>query len=203
MWDNQCPVACLFCGLLVLMEVLVSFPFCGQMERLSAHHCGITDPTAGTRGTQEILRRGGGGGHCRGGVGGGGHCHNALQRRTGSASGQPEHRPGRPPSSKNPTQRSPATRRTSVDGNPTRHAEGRTGDCPGPRKETATRRNATHGGMQGMWESHRRDDRGDVGRARGVHVVHAACETFGTGMEGRARGALEGVFGAAAEDFGV
>ena len=30
--------------------------------------------------------------------------------------------------------------------NPTQHAKGRTGDCPGPRIETATRRNVTQGG---------------------------------------------------------
>ena len=29
---------------------------------------------------------------------------------------------------------------------PTQHAKGRTGDCPGPRNETATRRNVTQGG---------------------------------------------------------
>ena len=43
---------------------------------------------------------------------------------------QQEHRPQRP------TERS----------DPTQHAKGRTGDCPGPRKETATRRNVTQGG---------------------------------------------------------
>ena len=42
---------------------------------------------------------------------------------------QQEHRPQRP------TERS----------DPTQHAKGRTGDCPGPRKETATRRNVTWG----------------------------------------------------------
>ena len=30
--------------------------------------------------------------------------------------------------------------------NPTQHAKGRTGDCPGPRKETATQWNVTRGG---------------------------------------------------------
>ena len=40
---------------------------------------------------------------------------------------QEEHRPQRP------TERS----------DPTQHAKGRTGDCPGPRKETTTRRNVT------------------------------------------------------------
>ena len=42
---------------------------------------------------------------------------------------QQEHRPQRPPERSDPTQ----------------HAKGRTGDCPGPRKETSTRRNVTRG----------------------------------------------------------
>ena len=42
---------------------------------------------------------------------------------------QQEHRPQRPTES----------------GNPTQHVKGRTGDCPGPRKETTTRRNVTQG----------------------------------------------------------
>ena len=40
-----------------------------------------------------------------------------------------EHRPQRPTERNDPTQ----------------HAKGRTGDCPGPRKETTTRRNVTRG----------------------------------------------------------
>ena len=44
---------------------------------------------------------------------------------------QQEHRPQRPTESSDPTQ----------------HAKGRTGDCPGPRKETTTRRNVTQGGV--------------------------------------------------------
>ena len=43
---------------------------------------------------------------------------------------QQEHRPQRPTESSDRTQ----------------HAKGRTGDCPGPRKETTTRRNVTQGG---------------------------------------------------------
>ena len=43
---------------------------------------------------------------------------------------QQEHRPQQPTESSDPTQ----------------HAKGRTGDCPGPRKETTTRRNVTQGG---------------------------------------------------------
>ena len=33
---------------------------------------------------------------------------------------------------------------------PTQHAKGRTGDCPGPRKETTTRRNVTQGGYPSL-----------------------------------------------------
>ena len=47
---------------------------------------------------------------------------------------QQEHRPQRPTESSDPTQ----------------HAKGRTGDGPGPRKETTTRRNVTQGGGGGM-----------------------------------------------------
>ena len=43
---------------------------------------------------------------------------------------QQEHQPQRPTESSDPTQ----------------HAKGRAGDCPGPRKETTTRRNVTQGG---------------------------------------------------------
>ena len=49
---------------------------------------------------------------------------------------QQEHRPQRP------TERS----------DPTQHAKGRTGDCPGPRKGTTTRRNVTEGVTDG-WKS--------------------------------------------------
>ena len=47
---------------------------------------------------------------------------------------QQEHRPQRPTESSDPTQ----------------HAKGTTGDCPGPRKETTTRRNVTQG-AGGFW----------------------------------------------------
>ena len=50
---------------------------------------------------------------------------------------QQEHLPQRPTESSDPTQ----------------HAKGRTGDRPGPRKETATRRNVTQGGREGGHES--------------------------------------------------
>ena len=65
--------------------------------------------------------------------------HSAQPRHTNHWAPRPrkrhqqEHRPQRP------TERS----------DPTQHAKGRTGDCPGPRKETTTRRNVTQGGTGG------------------------------------------------------
>ena len=52
---------------------------------------------------------------------------------------QQEHRPQRPTESSDPTQ----------------HAKGRTGDCPGPRKGATTRRNVTQGGWAGLAASFR------------------------------------------------
>ena len=40
------------------------------------------------------------------------------------------------------------TQRPTERSNPAQHSKGRTGDCPGPRKETATRRNVAQGGCQ-------------------------------------------------------
>ena len=42
--------------------------------------------------------------------------------------------------------------RPTESSDPTQHAEGRTGDCPGPRKETTTRRNVTLGVAMG-WDT--------------------------------------------------
>ena len=49
---------------------------------------------------------------------------------------QQEHRPQRPSECSAPTQ----------------HAKGRTGDCPGPRKEATTRRNVTRGAPRALWD---------------------------------------------------
>ena len=65
---------------------------------------------------------------------------------------QQEHRPQRPTASSNPTQ----------------HAKGRTGDCPGPRKGATTRRNVTPGGGGGKTlKSQRRAVYGRVRVGRG------------------------------------
>ena len=67
---------------------------------------------------------------------------------------QREHRPQRP------TERSA----------PTQHAKGRTGDCPGPRKETSTRRNVTHGGGGQSFAEQLMNSRG-LGGLGGSHTL--------------------------------
>ena len=62
-------------------------------------------------------------------IGRGLHSARHKENRCKRKRHQQEHRPQRP------TERS----------DPTQHAKGRAGDCPGPRKETATRRNVTRG----------------------------------------------------------
>ena len=73
---------------------------------------------------------------------------------------QQEHRPQRP------TERS----------DPTQHAKGRTGDCPGPRKETTTRRNVTQGGGGGTSQALR------VCAARGARLVTYTRTHGGPGL---------------------
>ena len=67
------------------------------------------------------------GGHRHSVGGGGGQTRKRHQQ---------DHRPQRPTESSNPTQ----------------HAKGTTGECPGPRKETTTRRNVTQGAEMKVFE---------------------------------------------------
>ena len=76
----------------------------------------------------------------------------AHQRRRSADAEQ--HRPQRP------TERS----------DPTQHAKGRTGDCPGPHKETTTGRNVTRGGGGGL------------GPPRPRPPGAAACTALGSGQ---------------------
>ena len=48
---------------------------------------------------------------------------------------------------------------------PMQHAKGRAGDCPGPRKETTTRRNVTQGGGGGRWAG---EGNSDVNKKHGL-----------------------------------
>ena len=69
---------------------------------------------------------------------------------------------------------------------PTQHAKGRTGDCPGPRKETATRRNVTRG--VGGWHgcpSKEGGGGGDVGLEKWASVPGPLfCVRTNVGAEG-------------------
>ena len=71
-----------------------------------------------------------------------------------------EHRPQRP------TERS----------DPAQHAKGRPGDCPGPRKETTTRRNVTRGGGGGTHAS-RLSLCGACAQSRAAHCPHTTTAT--------------------------
>ena len=80
---------------------------------------------------------------------------------------QQEHRPQRP------TERS----------DPTQHAEGRTGDCPGPRKGATTRRNVTRGGG-----APRGTRAGTPDKEEGHSKAGEATRTAGTGNQNGANG---------------
>ena len=71
---------------------------------------------------------------------------------------QQEHRPQRPTESSDPTQ----------------HAKGRAGDCPGPRKEPATRRNVTQGTQPPPSNASRAAPIYDLHRT-GCPLTHCAC----------------------------
>ena len=80
-------------------------------------------------------------------------CGGEWAAKTGK---QPRHQPPHPrsanywaPLTRTRNQREHRPQRPTERSDPTQHAKGRTGDCPGPRKETATRRNVTQGGGRG------------------------------------------------------
>ena len=68
---------------------------------------------------------------------------------------QPQHTNHLAPRTRKRHQREHRPQRPTERSDPTQHAKGRTGDCPGPRKETATRRHVTRGGGGGGigWEA--------------------------------------------------
>ena len=92
---------------------------------------------SGWGGIDSRSRRGGGG---RGGGG---------KRHIPPHSAQPRHTNDWAPRMRKRHQREHRPQRPIEHSDPMQHAEGRTGDCPGPRKETATRRNVTQGGGGG------------------------------------------------------
>ena len=59
---------------------------------------------------------------------------------------QPRHTNNMAPRTRKRHQQEHQPQRPTESSDPTQHAKGRTGDCPGPRKETTTRRNVTPGG---------------------------------------------------------
>ena len=82
--------------------------------------------------------------------------HNPIRQLLGAAnaqilphSAQPDHTNHGAPRTRKRYQQEHQPQRPTERSDPTQHAEGRKGDCPGPRKETTTRRNVTQGGWVG------------------------------------------------------
>ena len=72
----------------------------------------------------------------------------ARKRHTMPHSAQPQHTNHWAPRTQKRHQQEHRPQRPTERSDPTQHAKGRTGDCPGPRKGTTTRRNVTQGGGQ-------------------------------------------------------
>ena len=71
------------------------------------------------------------------------------KRHTPPHSAQPQHTNYWAPRTRKRHQQEHRPQRLTERSDPTQHAKGRAGDCPGPRKETATRRNVTQRGGHG------------------------------------------------------
>ena len=70
----------------------------------------------------------------------------ARKRHTIPHSAQPQHTNHWAPRTRKRHEQEHRPPRLTESSDPTQHAKGRMGDCPGPRKETTTRRNVTWGG---------------------------------------------------------
>ena len=96
---------------------------------------------------------GGGGGRgvqCSGGGGAPNYWAPLTRKRhTPPHPAQPRHTNYWAPRTRKRHQREHRPQRPTERSDPTQHAKGRAGDCPGPRKETTTGRNVTQGGGGG------------------------------------------------------
>ena len=72
------------------------------------------------------------------------------KRHTMPHSSQPQHTTYWAPRTRKRHQQEHRPQRPTESSDPTQHAKGRTGDCPGPRKGTTTRGNVTRGGGGGL-----------------------------------------------------
>ena len=82
---------------------------------------------------------------------GGGGGGQTRKRHTLPHPAQPRHTNYWAPRTRKRRHKAHRPQRPTERSDPTQHAEGRTGDCPGPRKETTTRRNVTQAGGGGRW----------------------------------------------------
>ena len=109
------------------------------------------------------------------------------KRHTMPHSAQPQHTNHWAPQTRQRHQQEHQPQRPTESSDPTQQAKGRTGDCPGPRKETTTRRNVTQGGRPG----HLRGCPSTGGHARGPPPPPAPpaapqqCPRISSGCEGQ------------------
>ena len=83
--------------------------------------------------------------HIRMGGGGGGRKQHTMPHTA-----QPQHTNHWAPRTQKRHQQEHQPQRPTERSDPTQHAKRRTGDCPGPRKETTTRRNVTQGDLEAL-----------------------------------------------------
>ena len=95
---------------------------------------------------------------------------------------QPQHTNNGAPRTRKRHQREHQPQRPTERSDPTQHAKGRTGDCPGPRKETTARRNVTRGGGGHKAQGHPLN--------RGSHL-RRSCHGHGPGCVGAGGGGLQ------------
>ena len=130
----------------------------GVVERGSKDHNLISSTRMSENFLPQLADGGGGGGK-----GGEGHqlpgAADAQTAHPATSPAQPQHTNDWAPRTRKRHQQEHRPQRPTERSDPTQHAKGRTGDCPGPRKETTTRRNVTQGGGGiRTADNHRRSD---------------------------------------------
>ena len=133
--------------------------------------------------------------HFSGGGGGGGGL---TRKRHLPHSAQPRHTNDWAPRTRKRHQQEHRPQRPTERSDPTQHAKGRTGDCPGPCKETTTRRNVTRGGYSDrtvILESCVRHSAG--------WVLHSVMSPHCTLLRGTSCSTAKGAHGNATEELFV
>ena len=112
------------------------------------------------------------------------------KRHTMPQPAQPQHTNHWAPRTRKQHQQEHQPQRPTASSNPTQHVKERTGNCPGPRKETTTRRSVTQGGggrsLRPLANSIIRGEGAGGLHSFGITLLLFAC-TEGEGGEGQTR----------------